>query len=356
MSKHFIQSWIHPNLRQLPSYHVPPSNGCLKLDAMENPYSLSKDLIKKHTDCLAKAALNRYPDPDANLLKQSLRLQMGINKECDLLLGNGSDELIQLLCLACSPNEVVMSPAPSFVMYQMIATFTHLKYVDIPLDKDFSFNIKHSLALVDKHRPKLIFIAYPNNPTGNLFNKQDLITLIKNTTALVVIDEAYYAYADDDFLSQLTQFDNLVIIRTVSKIGLAGLRLGLLIANKPMIAQLDKLRLPYNINTLTQLSAQFLLDNFDELGQQTKKIIAQRNQMMLALDAFDEIITYSTQANFILFKVSNANDLFNYLLENNILIKNLSAQVLLTNCLRLTIGTPQENDLFVQTLTHYYAH
>lgn len=351
----FINTWIRPEIASLAAYSIPPSNNCIKLDAMENPYSLSDVLIQQYADYLANAPINRYPDPQASQLKHSLKTHINIAPEYDILLGNGSDELIQLLCLACSPNEVIMSVAPSFVMYKMVATFTHLNHIELPLNSDFELDINTSLTLIQQHQPKLIFIAYPNNPTGNLFNRQDLITLLENTTALVVLDEAYYAYAQDSFLSALDNFDNLVVMRTVSKVGLAGLRLGLLVGKKATIAQFDKIRLPYNINTLTQLSAQFLLDNFTELATQTQSILAQRDIMMVALASFSLIKTYSSQANFILFKTNNAADLFAYLLDNNILIKNLSTQANLKNCLRVTIGTKQENQIFINTLSNYYA-
>lgn len=357
MSQTFINTWLRPEIKALTAYPVPDSTGFIKLDAMENPYDLADDadLFARHQTALSQASINRYPDPSAKILSKTLKKHMNIAPDCDILLGNGSDELIQLLCMACSSNEVIMSPAPSFVMYPMIAKFTHLQHIALPLDEQFELQTQACLDLIKQHNPKLIFIAYPNNPTGNLFDKNDLITLIKNTNALVVIDEAYYAYAKADFLSELAEFDNLVVMRTVSKVGLAGLRLGLLIGKTDIIAQFNKIRLPYNINSLTQISANFLLENFATLQRQTDTIIQQRAQLFSQLSEISAIKTYHTQANFILFHTPNAQGLFEYLLSQKILIKNLSKQPRLINCLRVTVGKPAENKIFITAVKDYYA-
>lgn len=352
--ENFIQNWLRQDVLDIDAYYVQLANNFIKLDAMENPYRLPDKLAQQHNQYLKEVSLNRYPDPEANQLKQALKTHMQIADDYDILLGNGSDELIQLLALACSPNEVIMSPNPSFVMYEMIAKFTHLKHITLPLNKQFDLEIDVCLNLIQTHQPKLIFLAYPNNPTANCFNKESIKKIIQSTNALVVLDEAYYAYTNKSFIGELSVFNNLVVMRTISKIGLAGLRLGLLIGTKPTITQLNKLRLPYNINALSQASAYFFLTHFESLLQQTQTIIAQRKQLIQALNTLNTINAYPSETNFILFKAENSRQLFNYLLENNILIKNLCKHPKLADCLRVSIGTESENQLFLQTVSDFY--
>ena len=255
----FINQWLRSDIQEIQAYHVPKLQNMIKLDAMESPFLVPEDLIEPYLDYLVEAQLSRYPDAGAEELHQTLRDLMDIPEDLDILLGNGSDELIQLLALACDTGDTILSVEPSFVMYQMIAKFTRLNYKGVMLDKNFEINLDETLAAIEKIKPKLIFIAYPNNPTGNAFDRGAIKKIIEASDALVVVDEAYYAYARNSFLSEISSYPNMVLLRTVSKIGFAGLRLGLLIGNPETIHHLNKLRLPYNINTLTQVSANFLL-------------------------------------------------------------------------------------------------
>ncbi len=346
----FINHWLRPDIRAIDAYHVPASSGLVKLDAMESPFDLPEDLIAQYLAYLSNAQLNRYPSPSAPELQQTLRELMNIPTEFGVLLGNGSDELIQLLALACAAGDTVLSIEPSFVMYAMIAKFTHLNYVGVDLTDDFQLDLPSMQAAIETHKPKIIFIAYPNNPTGNSFDRQDIERIIASTDALVVLDEAYYAYADDSFLDDINRYPNLVVLRTVSKIGFAGLRLGLLIGTQDTVAELDKLRLPYNINTLTQISGNFLLQQKDEINKNANIILAERKRLFDALSVMDNLTAYPSQANFILFKAPDANGLFEHLKANGILIKNLSNAPKLHNCLRVTIGSPQQNTQFINTV------
>jgi histidinol-phosphate aminotransferase len=321
---------------------------------MESPFPLPDELIGQYLAYLADADLNRYPNPSADELRQTLRELMDIPAEFGVLLGNGSDELIQLLALACETGDTILSIEPSFVMYGMIAKFTRLNYQGVNLDGNFEIDLSATLSAIETHKPKLIFIAYPNNPTGNAFDRGAIEAIITSTEAMVVLDEAYYAYADDSFLMDIAKYPNLVLLRTVSKIGFAGLRLGLLIGAQDTVSELDKLRLPYNINTLTQVSANFLLQEKGEIDKNAKAILAERSNLSTALSGIDGLSVYPSQANFILFKAPGANALFEALKTQGVLIKNLSSAPNLDNCLRVTVGSMEENALFISIVKAYY--
>jgi len=349
----FTKKWLREDIQSINAYHVPNSDNFLKLDAMESPFVPNQDFQNEFTDFLSKVEINRYPDPAAVEVVQSLKNLMGIDDSLAVLLGNGSDELIQILTLACGEGEAIMSFSPSFVMYEMIAKFARLNYLDSPLI-DFDINLEESLHLIATKKPKIIFIAYPNNPTGNLFNREKIETIIQSTDALVVLDEAYYAYADDTFLDDIVKYENLILLRTISKIGFAGVRLGLLIGSKEIVGELNKIRLPYNINSLTQATCKFLLNKKDYLQSHAELIINERKVLIEILKKYKNITVFPSQANFVLIKTLDSQELFNFLLDKRILIKNLSKMKGLENFLRITIGSPNENSILLSAFDDFY--
>ncbi len=273
---------------------------------------------------------------------------MGIPDEMSLLLGNGSDELIQIIIQAIAgPNRTVLSVEPSFVMYRMIATFCGCRYCGVPLRAaDFSLDLTALLEAIEREEPAVIFLAYPNNPTGNLFDEAALLRIIQAAPGLVVIDEAYAPFTDASFLQRLGSFDNLVVMRTLSKMGLAGLRLGYLSGPAAWLNEFDKLRLPYNINSLSQLTARFILKHRQILDQQTQQIRADRATLFNALEACPSLTPYPSEANFILVRTpeGQAPSLFDGLKARGVLIKKLDgSHPLLADCLRITVGTAEEN-------------
>jgi histidinol-phosphate aminotransferase len=351
LNKFSLQNIIRPEIRAINAYHVPPSSGMVKLDAMENPYPLPEALREEIAALTHDASINRYPDPSAAQLKQQLRVAMNIPADMDLLLGNGSDEIIQMLAMALHKDATLLSVEPGFVMFKMIATFCGLNYVGVPLKADFSLDLDATLGAIKQHQPALIFIAYPNNPTGNLFNAESIEQIINAAPGLVVVDEAYYAFSPASFMPRLGEFANLAVMRTVSKLGLAGLRLGFLVGRPDLIHELDKLRLPYNINVLTQQVATAVLKHRDILQQQADAIVAERARLYAALVAMPGVQAYASQANFILLRVANAPAVFDGLKSRAILVKNLhGAHPLLDNCLRVTVGTSSENQQFLSAL------
>lgn len=342
---------IRDEIRALKAYPVPDATGMVKLDAMENPYPLPPELRGRIARLVEQAALNRYPDPSAPALKARLRAAFGVPDGMELLLGNGSDELIQTLALAARKPGTVLGVEPSFVMYRMIATFAGAPYVAVDLRDDYSLDIESLLGAVERHRPDLIFIAYPNNPTGNLFDAGLIERVVEAAPGLVVIDEAYHGFAGRSFLPEISRHPNLLVMRTLSKLGLAGLRLGVLMGAERWIRQLDKLRLPYNVNTLTQLIAAVVLEYGSVLTDQAAAIKLERGRLLRELQRMPGVTAYPSDANFILFRVSHAERVFDGLKRRGVLIKSLhGSHRLLADCLRVTVGTPDENTAFLTAL------
>ena len=351
-----VKVLVRPNIQALSAYHVPDSADTIKLDAMENPYRWPDDLVNQWLEVIREVELNRYPDPSARTLKKHLRESMGVPAESEVLLGNGSDELIQMIMMALAgkdaagKNKSVLSVEPGFVMYKMIAKFMDMPYIGVPLNDDFSLDEETLLNEIKNTQPAVIFLAYPNNPTSNLFSEQTIRNIIEAAPGVVVVDEAYHAFSDKSFMPMLNEYDNLLVMRTVSKMGLAGLRLGLLAGKAEWLNEFDKVRLPYNINILTQASAEFALQNQHVLERQTQQICKDRETLFKALSQIKNITVYPSQANFILVRIADglADNIFKTLKEQGVLIKNLNpAGGLLANCLRITVGTKNENETFL---------
>ncbi len=343
---------IRPELLSLSPYHVPDSAGLIKLDAMENPYPLPEELRAAVAKRLAAVPLNRYPDPHADALKACLRESMAIPAGAEIMVGNGSDEIIQIVALAVArPGAVALSVEPSFVMFRMLATAAGIGYVGVPLREDFRLDPETMLAAIRRHRPAAVFLAYPNNPSGNLFDGDTLARIIEAAPGLVVVDEAYHAFADASFMAQVGRHPNLLVMRTLSKLGLAGLRLGFLAGPPPWITQLEKLRLPYNVNALTQAVAETVLEHPAPLLRQAARIKRDRVALREQLLGLPGVVPFPSSANFILFRVSDAPAAFAGLRQNGILVKNLhGSHPMLEHCLRVTVGTPEENECFVKAL------
>jgi histidinol-phosphate aminotransferase len=348
-----ITKLIRPEIQALTAYHVPNPSDAIKLDAMENPYQWDAPLIEKWLKVIATSSLNRYPDPAARELKKQLRVVMQVPDTMDIVLGNGSDELIQMLALALNvQGRTLLAPEPSFVMYRLIAEIVGMEYKAVPLlENNFSLNLLAMLAEIRKIQPALIFLAYPNNPTGNAFAIEDIEAIIELSQGLVIIDEAYSAFANNSFMSRLDEYPNLLVMRTVSKLGLAGLRIGLLAGKKQWLEQIEKIRLPYNINVLSQISGIFALQHYEVLEKQTQQIKIDRSLLLDSLSEIKGIEAWASEANFILFRIAEAKMVFQKLKQKGILIKNLAgSHPLLENCLRVTVGTPAENEAFLQAL------
>jgi histidinol-phosphate aminotransferase len=347
---------VRPEIRALTAYAVAKAGTAaepwVKLDAMENPYALPDPVKRRVSDALLGVAINRYPDAGADSTKHVLRSALGVPDGAGVLLGNGSDELIQIIVSALArPDAVVLAAEPSFVMYRMDALFASIRFVGVPLRGDFSLDRDAMLAAIARESPAVVFLAYPNNPTGNLFAQDDLEAILDAASGLVVIDEAYYAFADASFLGRVREFPNLLILRTLSKVGMAGIRLGYAVAAPAWIEELNKVRQPYNVNSLTQAAVQALLSDTGWIGEQAAAIRGERARLGSVMVRMPGVHVYPTQTNFVLARVNDADRIFDGLKARRILIKNLHGwHPLLANCLRITVGTPHENDLLLSAL------
>jgi histidinol-phosphate aminotransferase len=341
---------VRPEILALKGYHVPPADGMVKLDAMENPYSLPEALRRELAAVLSRVELNRYPDPSGKALRALIARKMGVPPGMEIMLGNGSDELLQIMVTALArPGTTVMFPVPTFVMYSMYATFTGARAVAVPVREDFSFDRTAFLARMREEKPSIVIIAYPNNPTGVLYEEDDVLEVLKAAEGLVVLDEAYHAFARKTFMGRLAEFPNLVVLRTVSKLGLAGIRLGYLAGRAEWLEQFDKVRPPYNINVLTQAAALFLIERLDVLEEQAARIRAEREALGKALAALPGVKVFPSQANFILIRVPDSDRADERLRRLGVLVKNLNGPAI-KSCLRITVGTPEENRILLNAL------
>jgi histidinol-phosphate aminotransferase len=349
-----VATTIRSDVRAITAYHVSKAAGLIKLDAMENPYPLPPALAERLGDILARVPINRYPDGSADAVKAALAGAVAVPPGAALLVGNGSDEILQLLTTAvAAPGACVLAPEPSFVMYRLNAQFANLAYVGVPLRADFSLDPEAMLAAIARVRPALVWIAYPNNPTGNRFDAKAVERIISAAPGLVVVDEAYYAFADDSFLTRVLEFPNLVVVRTVSKIGLAGLRLGYAVAHPAWIAEIDKVRPPYNVNALTQVALPVILEESEALAAQAAAIRSERARLAAGLAARSGVEVFPTETNFVLARVRDGPACHSALLAAGILVKSLHGYHPLTaHCLRITVGTPAENDALLAAFEH----
>ena len=342
---------IRPEILALKAYHVPESEGMVKLDAMENPYALPAEMRRELAQVLAAVDLNRYPDPSGRRLRELLARVMQVPAGMELLLGNGSDDLIQIVTFALArPGAVMMYPAPTFVMYGMDATLSGMKPVAVPLAEDFTLDSGAFVAQVKAHDPALVFIAYPNNPTGVLYREDDVLAILRATRGVVVVDEAYHVFAQKSFMPRLAEFPNLVVMRTVSKLGLAGIRLGYLAARPEWVEQFNKVRQAYNVNVLTQAAALYVLGRIEVLEEQAARIRAERAVLGAALAALEGVTVFPSEANFFMIRVRDGNRTYEALRRQGVLVKNLQGGPRLDNCLRVTVGTPDENRILLTAL------
>jgi len=341
---------VRPEILALKAYHVAEAQGMVKLDAMENPYPLPPELRRELAGVLSRVALNRYPEPTGRSLRELIARKMAVPSGMELMLGNGSDDLIQIVTLALArPGAVMMFPSPTFVMYSMDATFSGMKAVAVPLREDFSFDCAGFIARMQAERPALVFLAYPNNPTGVLYPQDEVVSVIRAAPGVVVIDEAYHVFAGRSLMPRLPEFPNLVVVRTVSKLGLAGIRLGYLAAGPQWVEQFNKVRQAYNVGVLTQAAALFMLERLEVLEEQAALIRAEREKLGRSLADLKGVSVFPSQANFFLVRVPDADRAFEGLRRQGVLVKNLNGPSM-KNCLRITVGTPEENRILLTAL------
>jgi histidinol-phosphate aminotransferase len=363
-----LSAVIRSEVAALRAYHVdmPPGGIHAKLDANESPFALGDsmrdELAAEMANALADVELHRYPDPEARELRRLLARDLGVAPE-QVLASNGSDEAIQLLAIAVgAPGGAVAAPIPTFVMYELTARALGLNFVGVPLSEQFDLDVGRFCEVLRAKRPRLVFLAWPNNPTGRLYDPAAVEEIVRvgcrdGANALVVVDEAYFHYAGQTFFPRLGQYPNLVILRTLSKVGLAGIRLGILVADAAVVEEINKVRLPYNVNALSQAAARVVLRHPEVVSGHAAAIVRERDRVLAGLREIPGVTTYPSQANFFLMRTArSSDDAFRGLLERGILVRNFSHAPSLANCLRVTVGTPEENDAFLAALPDVLSH
>jgi len=340
-----INSLVRENIKSLKPYSSArdeykdaTSDDMIFLDANENPF---------------ENGVNRYPDPQQNSVKELLSGIKNIHKK-NILLGNGSDEVLDLIFRAfCEPKEGnIITLPPTYGMYSVLANINNIKNREVLLTEDFQPKVAQILENVDDNT-KILFLCSPNNPSGNSFSVDTVEELLLKFNGLVVIDEAYIDFSEEkSWLEKLEQFPNLIITQTLSKAyGLAGIRLGVCYASQEIIAILNNIKPPYNVNELTQQKAVERLLKMDEVENEVAKIIKERNSLVHQLKEIPFITKiYPTDCNFVLVKVDDATKRYNQLIAKGIVIRNRTSQPLCENCLRFTVGTEIENERLIKTL------
>ena len=339
---------IRQDVQSMHAYAIQESEGMVKLDAMENPHRLPHDLQEELGRRLGALALNRYPAGRITVLRQELAGYAGMPEGFEIMLGNGSDELISLLALACDvPGANVLAPQPGFVMYAMSAQLQGLKFHGVPLTSDFELDEAAMLEAIARHQPAITYLAYPNNPTANLWDDtvmENIILAAGQQGGLVVLDEAYQPFSSRSYMDRIERHGHVLLLRTLSKFGLAGVRLGYLMGPQALIAEIDKVRPPYNISVLNCECALFALEHSEVFAAQALDLCAQRAVLMQALAAISDVTAFKSEANMILIRVPDAAKTFDRMRARKVLIKNVSSlHGLLDNCLRITVGTADEN-------------
>ncbi len=346
---------IRPDVQAMHAYAVQSATGMIKLDAMENPHPLPELHQRQLGQRLGEVALNRYPAGRVDDLRAALAQYARMPAGFSLMLGNGSDELISLLTLACDmPGATVLAPVPGFVMYAMSAQLQGLQFVGVPLTADFELDEAAMLAAIAEHQPAITYLAYPNNPTANLWDDaviEKVIEAVKRVGGLVVMDEAYQPFSSQSYIDRIERHGHVLLMRTLSKFGLAGVRLGYLMGPAALIAEIDKVRPPYNVSVLNCECALYALEQPELFAAQAADVRAQRQRLLEALAALPGVKVWRSEANMILMRVLDADKTFAALKARGVLIKNVSKMhPLLANCLRLTVGTADENTQLLAAL------
>ena len=347
-----IATRIRQDVQGMHAYAVQDSRGLVKLDAMENPHRLPPELRRALGERLSEVAINRYPGDRVGELREALARHAGVPAGFDLMLGNGSDELISLLAMACDvPGATILAPAPGFVMYAMSAQLQGLQYVPVDLTPDFELDEAAMLAAIERHQPAIVYLAYPNNPTANLWDDAVIDRIVRAAPGLVVIDEAYQPFSSRSFLDRLPQHEHVLLMRTLSKFGLAGVRIGYLVGRRELVAEIDKVRPPYNVSVLNAEAALFALEHEAVFAAQAADIQRERARIQQALAQLPGVQSWPSDANMVLVRVPDAARAFEGLKARGVLVKNVSRMhPLLANCLRLTVGTADENTQLLDSL------
>ena len=350
-----IKSRISKNVRSISPYSVPRVECSVKLDGNESPYDLEAEEKLLLSERLAELPVNRYPDPEALGVRSTLSRVVGFPTD-GILLGNGSDEIIQMIVeVFGGKSGRVLVPSPTFSMYRITSLILGKQVTEVALDENFDIDLEPTLEMIRAEDPDIVFLATPNNPTGNSFSEEKVLEILETSAGAVVLDEAYCDFSKKSYIPHIEKYENLLVLRTMSKIGFAGARLGMLFARPQIVSEVNKARLPYNINSLSQVAMSFALENPEITERKIDLILSERERLRDALERIDAIQVYPTDANFFLVRVPDADFLFSELVKNDILVRRFEGEGRLGDCLRITVGTSDENDRLIEALVSIFS-
>lgn len=343
---------VSPSVRSASAYDASRPQCLVRLDGNESPFRLSAELRRELLDRIAEVALNRYPDPDCSALREAVSEQNGVSPDC-MVFGNGSDELIQMAVSAfCGGTGTVLVPTPTFSMYEIASEISGRKVVREKLDGAFDLDEDAMLKAIETARPDVVFLASPNSPTGNLLSPERMESVIARARGIVIVDEAYSDFCGRTYVPLMKKYQNLAVMRTFSKIGFAGIRLGVIFMRPELAAELSKVRLPYNINSFTQAAVRVFFENISVFEANVETIKSERKKMSALLGSVDGIKLFPSDANFFLIRFPDAraaSEIHRKLIEKSVLVRKFPGTDI-SDCLRVTIGLPEENRQFETAL------
>ncbi len=351
-----VKKWIRKEVLEQQAYAADAIDCRIKLDANENPFPLPPSLQEELLERMRAVRLNRYPDAGAPLIRKRFARHYGVGED-SLMVGNGSDELIQVLCAALARRGArLLIPVPTFAMYRISGLNYGYRIAEVPLDADFDLDVNAMCGTISEKTPALTFLSYPNNPTGNCFSADRVEAILDGSHGIVVVDEAYFNFSGKSFLPHIDRRHNLVILRTLSKVGFAAMRIGFLIGPPGLVHELDKVRLPYNLNALSQVAAGFFLDHEKVFMEQTDGLIGERKSLWEKLKRLAGVQPCRSDANFIFFSCTfEADDICKQLLRQGILVKSFKYPSGGRSYIRVTVGTREENEAFIEALRSVIA-
>jgi histidinol-phosphate aminotransferase len=347
---------IRPEIQEMPSRYLRRGGVGIHLDANESSFPVGEFLHREILQEFSSLEFHRYPDPEATDLRKLFAETHGVSVD-QVMIGNGSDELVQsLLLLFWAPSAKLMMPVPSFGMYSMLSRMVGYETREVYLDDQFDLPVEEMVAVTRREGVRLILLASPNNPTGNCFSEERIIAILEKTDAVVVVDEAYAPFSRQNFIKLLRRYENLVVLRSLSPLGFAGVRIGAMFAATDLVYEATKARFPYSVNVFSQCASAVLLRHPHELERQVAQITAGRASLAAAMREIRGVTVYPSDSNMILFKVTAGGEaLHRKLQEARIYVSNLSKPGRLYNSFRVTVGTEDENRQFVDALAKAYT-
>ncbi|GFZ33657.1 histidinol-phosphate aminotransferase [Clostridium zeae] len=350
-----MNSLFRKDLSDFKPYEAEINNCEVILNANESFINIEKQLEEEIISAIKDMKINRYPDPTGEKLRKIYGSYSGADEE-KIMIGNGSDELISIICNTfVDSGDKIVKLNPDFSMYKIYGVLHGAEVLEYDLKEDFTLDIDDFINFVNNEKPKVVFVSVPNNPTGGVIKKADIIKLITSVNSIVVIDEAYFEFYGNTVIDEIDNYDNLIILRTASKIGLAALRLGFLITNRALLMELYKVKPPYNVNSITQEIGALIYENKQVIEDNISRILREKSSLQISLLSLSEKINfklYPSSTNFILMEIEEAKELYEYLKNNGVSVR-FFGKGRLENCIRITVGNSDENRLLLESINKF---